>query len=56
MVRYFADLNSDVPEETTQDWQWVTVEAELSEIFDHVEVGFIGQGERGVGRGQKLCD
>jgi len=56
VVRYSGDLKSDMPGKTTQDWQRVTVDAELSEIFDHVEVGFIGKGGRRVGLGQKLCD
>mgnify|MGYP004252761275 CR=1 FL=1 len=53
MVRYSANLKGDVSEEITQDWQRVTLEAELPDVFDHVEVGFNGQGGRGVGVGQK---
>ena len=40
-------------EVATQDWQRLTVGAELPEIFDHVEVGFIYQGGTRVGVGQK---
>ena len=48
MVRCSANLKGDVLDETTQDWWRETVEAELSKIFDHVEVGFNGQsGRRG---------
>ena len=41
VVRYSANLKGDVSEETTQDWQRVTVEARLPDIFDHVEVNCI---------------
>ena len=40
-VRYSANLKGDVSEETTQDWQRVTVEAWLPDTFDHVEVNCI---------------
>jgi hypothetical protein len=52
-VRYSANLKGDVSEETTQDWRLVTVEAQLPEIFDHVEVGFIDQAGKRGGVGQK---
>ena len=51
MMHCPAYLKSVVLDETTQDWWRVTVEAEFPKIFDHVEVGFIGQGGRRVGLG-----
>ena len=36
VVRYSANLKGGVSEETTQDYQRLTVEALLLEIFDHV--------------------
>ena len=51
MVRFSAYLKGDVLDGTTQDWWRVTVEAEPPKIFDHIKVGFIGQGGRRVGLG-----
>ena len=52
-MRYSTGLKGDVSEETTQSWQRVMGEAELSEIFDHVEVGRIDQSDKRVAIGQK---
>ena len=41
VVRYSANLKGDVSDETTHDWQRVTVEAWLPDTFDHVEVNCI---------------
>ena len=42
VVPYSANLKGNVSKKTTQDWQRVTVEARLPDIFDHVEVNCIG--------------
>ena len=48
VVRYSTNLRGGVSEETTQDWQRVTIEALLTAIFDHVEVNCIDEDGRRV--------
>ena len=43
-----ANMADHEPNIGQWDWQRVTVEAELPEIFDYVEVGFIHQGGEGL--------
>ena len=43
-----ANMADHEPNIGQWDWQRVTVEAELPEIFDYVEVGFIYQGGEGL--------